>query len=339
MTIDEPSLARYLEAHWPGFKGPVTAEKFAGGQSNPTFLLTHAGGKAVLRKKPPGQLLKSAHAVDREYRVMKALGPTDVPVPDMYVLCEDDAVIGTAFFVMQYVEGRVIWDPAMPEATPADRAGVYDAMNAALAALHLVDIAKVGLSDFGKPGNYFARQLARWTENYRASETETIPEMDRLIAWLQQALPADDGRASLVHGDYRIDNMLFAHDAPRLLAIVDWELSTVGHPFADLAYQCMQWRLPNAGSFRGLDGVDRTTSGIPTEADYVALYGRRTGIGMIPDWSFHLAFAFFRLGAILQGVLKRALSGNASNPERAMKARKNVPVLARMALDVIEKEA
>ncbi|MGL4289389.1 MAG: phosphotransferase family protein, partial [Phreatobacter sp.] len=220
MTIDEPSLAAYLEAHWPGFKGPVTAEKFAGGQSNPTFLLTHAGGRAVLRKKPPGQLLKSAHAVDREYRVMKALGPTDVPVPDMYVLCEDEAVIGTAFFVMEYVEGRVIWDPAMPEATPADRAGVYDAMNAALAALHLVDIAKVGLSDFGKPGNYFARQLARWTENYRASETETIPEMDRLIAWLQQALPADDGRASLVHGDYRIDNMLFAHDAPRLLAIV-----------------------------------------------------------------------------------------------------------------------
>lgn len=338
MTIDEAALGTYLEAHWPGFKGPVKAEKFSGGQSNPTFLLTHAGGKAVLRKKPPGQLLKSAHAVDREYRVMKALWDTAVPVPDMYVLCEDDSVIGTAFFVMQFVEGRIIWDPAMPDATVADRAGVYDAMNAALAALHRVDVAAVGLSDFGKPGNYFARQLSRWTENYRASETDAIPDMDSLIAWLTEHLPADDGRASLVHGDYRIDNMLFAHDAPKLLAIVDWELSTVGHPFADLAYQCMQWRLPNEGSFRGLAGVDRAATGIPTEAAYVALYGERTGFGKIPDWQFHLAFAFFRLAAILQGVLKRALSGNASNPERALKARRNVPILARMALDVIEKE-
>jgi aminoglycoside phosphotransferase (APT) family kinase protein len=255
------------------------------------------------------------------------------------VLCEDDSVIGTAFFVMDYVEGRIIWDPAMPGADASDRAGVYDAMNAALAALHKVDYAAVGLADFGKPGNYFARQLTRWTENYRASETEAIPDMERLIVWLAASLPADDGRASLVHGDYRIDNMIFAQDAPKLLAIVDWELSTVGHPFADIAYQCMQWRLPNAGASRGLGGIDRQVLGIPSEADYVALYAGRTGIGAIPDWPYHLAFAFFRLAAILQGVLQRALSGNASNPERAMKMRENVPLLARMALDVIEREA
>lgn len=338
MTIDEVSLARYLESAWPGFRGPVKAEKFAGGQSNPTFLLTHAGGKAVLRKKPPGQLLKSAHAVDREYRVMKALGPTGFPVPKMHVLCEDDAVIGTAFFVMEYVEGRILWDPALPESDAAERAAIYDAMNAALAQLHLVDIEKAGLADFGRPGNYFARQLSRWTEQYRASETEVIEDMNALIAWLEKTLPADDGRASLVHGDFRIDNMIFAANEPRLLAVLDWELSTIGHPLADLSYQCMQWRLPNAGAFRGLAGIDRKAAGIPTEEDYVARYAARTGIGDIPHWTFYLAFSFFRLAAILQGVLKRALSGNASNPERAMKMRENVPVLARMALAVIEKD-
>lgn len=336
MIIDETALGAYLEAHWPGFRGPVKAEKFAGGQSNPTFLLTHAGGRAVLRKKPPGQLLKSAHAVDREYRVMKALGDTDVPVPKMYVLCEDDAVIGTAFYVMEWVDGRIIWDPAIPEVDNAHRSAIYDAMNAALAALHAVDPVKVGLADFGRPGNYFARQLTRWTEQYRASETETIADIDRVIAWLDQNLPPDDGRASLVHGDYRIDNMIFAHGEPRLLAILDWELSTIGHPFADIAYQCMHWRLPHAGSFRGLAGVDRRAIGIPTEEDYVARYCERAGLSGIPNWDFYLAFSLFRMAAILQGVLKRALSGNASNPARALQVRDNIPVLARMAVDVID---
>lgn len=336
MTIDETALGAYLEAHWPGFRGPVKAEKFAGGQSNPTFLITHAGGKAVLRKKPPGQLLKSAHAVDREYRVMKALGETDVPVPKMYVLCEDEAVIGTAFYVMEWIDGRIIWDPAIPEVDNDHRGAIYDAMNAALAALHAVDPARVGLADFGRPGNYFARQLTRWTEQYRASETETIADIDRVIAWLDKNLPPDDGRSSLVHGDYRIDNMIFAHGEPRLLAILDWELSTIGHPFADIAYQCMHWRLPHAGSFRGLAGIDRKAIGIPTEEDYVARYCARAGLAGIPNWDFYLAFSLFRMAAILQGVLKRALSGNASNPERALQVRDNIPVLARMAVDVID---
>lgn len=336
MTIDETALGAYLEAHWPGFRGPVKAEKFAGGQSNPTFLITHAGGKAVLRKKPPGQLLKSAHAVDREYRVMKALGDTDVPVPKMYVLCEDEAVIGTAFYLMEWIDGRIIWDPAIPEVDNDHRGAIYDAMNAALAALHAVDPAKVGLADFGRPGNYFARQLTRWTEQYRASETETIADIDRVIAWLDQNLPPDDGRSSLVHGDYRIDNMIFAHGEPRLLAILDWELSTIGHPFADIAYQCMHWRLPHAGSFRGLAGIDRKAIGIPTEEEYVARYCARAGLAGIPNWDFYLAFSLFRMAAILQGVLKRALSGNASNPERALQVRDNIPVLARMAVDVID---
>lgn len=338
MTIDEAALGRYLEAHWPGFKGPVTAEKFAGGQSNPTFMLTHAGGKAVLRKKPPGQLLKSAHAVDREYRVMKALGPTAVPVPRMYVLCEDDSIIGTAFYVMEYIDGRIIWDPVIPEVSNEERGAIYDAMNAALAALHTVDVEKVGLADFGKPGNYFARQLSRWTDQYRASETEDHPDINRTIAWLEQNLPPDDGRASLVHGDYRIDNMMFAKNRPELLAVLDWELSTIGHPFSDVAYQCMHWRLPHAGTFRGLAGIDRKAMGIPTEEDYVARYCARTGLDGIPNWGFYLTFSLFRMAAILQGVLKRALSGNASNPERALKVRDNIPVLGRMAVDVIDKE-
>ena len=338
MTIDEAALGRYLEAHWPGFKGPVTAEKFAGGQSNPTFLLTHPGGKAVLRKKPPGQLLKSAHAVDREYRVMKALGPTPVPVPRMYVLCEDDSVIGTAFYVMEYLDGRIIWDPVIPEVSNEERSAIYDAMNAALAALHTVDIEKAGLADYGKPGNYFARQLSRWTDQYRASETEDQPDINRAIAWLEKNLPPDDGRASLVHGDYRIDNMMFAKNRPELLAILDWELSTIGHPFSDIAYQCMHWRLPHEGTFRGLAGIDRKAMGIPTEEEYVARYCARTGIDGIPNWGFYLTFSLFRMAAILQGVLKRALTGNASNPERALKVRDNIPVLGRMAVDVIDKE-
>jgi len=333
--IDLAVLARYLEARLPGFKGPITAEKTPTGQSNPTFLLSSPSGRYVLRKKPPGQLLKSAHAVDREYRVMKGLETTDVPVPRMLHLCEDDAVLGTAFFVMEYVDGTVFWDPALPDLSKAQRTVVYDWENKALAALHLVDPAEVGLADFGKAGSYFARQRDRWTKQYRASETEHLADMETLISWLEANEPPDDGRVSLVHGDYRIDNMIFAKDASRLLAVIDWELSTLGHPFSDLAYQCMQWRLPNRDAMRGLADVDRPALGIPTEEAYVAKYCERVGIAGIPIWKFCLAFSFFRLAAIVQGVKKRGLEGNASNPEKARKSGEMVPILARMGAGVI----
>jgi aminoglycoside phosphotransferase (APT) family kinase protein len=333
--LDETALAKYLEARLRGFKGPVEAQKTPTGQSNPTFVLTSPSGRYVLRKKPPGQLLKSAHQVDREYRVMKALADTDVPVPRMLHLCEDDDVIGTAFYVMEFVDGTVFWDPALPELANAQRAKVYDEQNRALAALHAVDPAKVGLADFGRAGSYCARQRDRWTKQYRASETERLEDMETLIAWLERNEPPDDGRSSLVHGDYRIDNMIFAPDGSRLLAIIDWELSTIGHPFSDLAYQCMQWRLPNRDAMRGLADVNRTALGIPTEEEYVARYCARMGLPEIPHWTFCLAFSFFRLAAIVQGVKKRGLEGNASNPERARKSGEMVPVLARMGAGVI----
>jgi aminoglycoside phosphotransferase (APT) family kinase protein len=333
--IDTQALATYLEARLPGFKGPIAAQKTETGQSNPTFLLSSPSGRYVLRKKPPGQLLKSAHQVDREHRVMKALEATDVPVPRMLHLCEDDSIIGTAFFVMEFVDGTVFWDPALPELTNAQRAKVYDEQNRALAALHMVDPAKVGLADFGRPGSYFARQRDRWTKQYRASETEHQPDMETLISWLEKNEPPDDGRASLVHGDYRIDNMIFKPDGSRLLAIIDWELSTIGHPFSDLAYQCMQWRFPNHETMRGLAGVDRRALGIPTEEEYIARYCERTGIPNIPNWNFYLAFSFFRLAAIVQGVKKRGLEGNASNPEKALKSGERVPLMAKMGVEAM----
>ena len=243
----------------------------------------------------------------------------------MLHLCEDDSVLGTAFFVMEFVDGTVFWDPSLPELDKAQRAKVYDEQNRALAALHLVDPAKVGLADFGKAGSYFARQRDRWTKQYRASETEHIEDMETLIKWLEQNEPPDDGRACLVHGDYRIDNMIFEPDGSRLLAVIDWELSTIGHPFSDLAYQCMQWRFPNHETMRGLADVDRTALGIPTEEEYVAKYCERMGIAGIPHWKFCLAFSFFRLAAIVQGVKKRGLEGNASNPEKALKSGERVP--------------
>ncbi len=334
--LDTVALARYLEARLPGFKGPITAEKTPTGQSNPTFLLSSPSGRYVLRKKPPGQLLKSAHQIDREHRVMKALEGTDVPVPRMLILCEDESVVGTAFFLMEHVNGKVFWDPALPELTNPQRTKVYDEQNRALAALHLVDPVKVGLADFGRPGSYFARQRDRWTKQYRATETEHIEDMETLIKWLEQNEPPDDGRSSLVHGDYRIDNMIFAPDGSKLLAVIDWELSTIGHPFSDLAYQCMQWRFPNHETMRGLAGVDRRALGIPTEEEYVARYCERVGISGIPTWKFCLAFSFFRLAAIVQGVKKRGLDGNASNPEKALKSGERIPLMARMGVEVIE---
>jgi len=340
LAIDQTALGAYLEARIPGFAGLSAIEKFKSGQSNPTYLLIATSGRYVLRAKPPGQLLKSAHQVDREFRVMQALSATAVPVPGMLHLSSEDSPIGRMFYVMEFLDGRIFWDPSLPDLSGNEaRAAIYDAMNATLAALHDVDPAAAGLGDFGRPGSYFERQFARWTGQYRASETGTIADMDRLMSWLETHMPADDGRVSLVHGDYRLDNMIFAKDAPRVIAVLDWELSTLGHPFADLAYQCMQWRLPHASGFRGLGGIDRAAAGLPSEEAYVAAYCRRRGIEHIGDWSFFLAFSFFRLAAICQGVYRRALDGNASNPEKAKTYGEAVKLLAALAAELIGKES
>lgn len=333
--LDTAALDRWARAHVPGWRGPATARKFASGQSNPTYLVEGPSGRTVLRRKPPGQLLKSAHAVDREFRVMRALGSAGYPVAKALALCTDASVLGGDFYLMDFVEGRIFWDPLLPDLAREERGLVYDAMNAGLADLHRIDPAAVGLADFGRPGNYFARQFARWSEQYRASEVETIADMDALIGWLAANAPPDDGRVAIVHGDWRIDNLMFALDAPRLVAVLDWELSTLGHPFADLAYQCMQWRLPYEGTFRGLGGIDRAAQGLPSEEDYVARYCARMGLTGIVDWTYCLAFSFFRLGAILQGVYKRTLDGNASNPERGREMGRAVPVLARLACALV----
>lgn len=338
--LDSKALTPYLEAEIPGFHGLQAIEKFKAGQSNPTFLLTAKSGRYVLRAKPPGHLLKSAHQVDREYRVMRALAGTGVPVPKVLHLSGEASPIGRMFYVMEFVEGRIFWDPALPEiASNGERAAIYDAMNATLAALHDLDPAAVGLADFGKPGSYFERQLARWTSQYRASETDATGGMDRLILWLEENMPADDGANALVHGDYRLDNMIFATGEPKVVAVLDWELSTLGHPFADIAYQCMQWRLPHASGFRGLGGIDRAALGLPDEEAYVAAYCRRRGLAGIPGWTFCLAFSFFRLAAICQGVYKRSLDGNASNPEKAKMYGEAVTVLSQLAARLVDRAA
>jgi len=316
-TLDIESLGDYLTHHIPGFAAPVEADKFAGGQSNPTFKLTSADGSHyVLRRKPPGELLKSAHAVDREFRVISALRDTAVPVPHTHMLCEDDKVIGSMFYVMEYKEGRILWDPLLPEAADnTERSAIYDAMNETMAALHNVDVDAVGLRDFGRPGNYFERQLGRWSKQYRASETRTITAMESLMPWLAAHMPEDDGTVSLVHGDYRLDNMMFHPTEPRVIALLDWELSTLGHPLADLANQCMAWMLPREGRIKGLGGVDRAALGIPTDEAYIARYCERTGRKGIENWNFYLVFSLFRLAAILQGIVKRAQMGTASSAE------------------------
>jgi len=309
-------LGAWLARHIPGFGILRTASKFPGGQSNPTFLLEADSGRYVLRRKPPGELLKSAHAVDREYRVISALNASVVPVPRTLHLCDDESVIGSMFYVMEYLDGRVLWDPTLPQYDNERRARIYDEMNRVLVALHGVDPATVGLADFGQPGNYYARQISRWTRQYRAAETDRIDAMEVLIDWLPVNAPADDGRVSLVHGDYRLDNLMFHPQEDRIIAVLDWELSTLGHPFADLAYQCMQWRLPpGSAALRGLAGVDRNALGLPTEAQYVASYCARAGIDSIDHWNFYLAMSFFRLAAICQGVYKRGIDGNASSSE------------------------
>ena len=320
--FDVAALAMYLQEHIDGFDGPLTVEQFKGGQSNPTFKLITPSRSYVMRAKPgpAAKLLQSAHAIDREYRVMAALGGTDVPVAKMYTLCEDEAVVGRAFYVMEFVDGRVLWDQSLPGMTPAQRGAIYAEMNRVIAALHEVDHAAIGLEDFGKPGNYFARQIGRWSRQYKASETEHIDAMDRLIEWLPQHIPADDGaavnRPTIVHGDYRLDNLIFHPTEPRILAILDWELSTIGHPLADFSYHLMSWHIRPDG-FRGIAGLDLAALGIPSQAEYVEMYCKATGRTAIADVDFYLAYNMFRIAGILQGIMKRVVDGTAASAQAA----------------------
>ncbi len=319
--FDVAALERYMAGHVEGFRGRLRVRQFRGGQSNPTYYVETDGQAYVLRRKPPGQLLPSAHAVDREYRVITALAGTGVPVPRTYALCEDPAVVGTAFYIMEYVAGRVLTDPRLPAQSPAERSAIYDAMAGVLARLHTLDWRALGLGDFGKPGNYFARQIHRWTSQYRASETERIEAMERLIVWLPAHVPPGD-ETTLVHGDYRLGNMLIHPTEPRVAAVLDWELSTLGHPLGDLAYHCLPFRL-RPEQFEGFGGEERP-AGIPSEADYLAAYCKQTGRAGVPQWDWYLAFAMFRLAAIAQGIMGRVLAGTANDPnarDRGARAR------------------
>jgi aminoglycoside phosphotransferase (APT) family kinase protein len=311
LKFDQAGLERWLAENVADYAGPLTVTQFKGGQSNPTYKLETPGRTYVLRRKPPGNLLPSAHAVDREHRVMKALGETGFPVPAMRGLCEDDSVIGTAFYVMDFVEGRIFWDPYLSDLPTEERGAIYDASNATLARLHSVDPGAVGLGDYGKPGNYFQRQIGRWTKQYKAAETQPIPAMDQLIEWLPANAPEQE-RVSIVHGDYRLDNMIFHPTEPRVIAVLDWELSTLGDPLADFTYQLMQWRTPKEIR-SGFLGVDLASMGIPTEDEYVRAYCERTGRDGLDRLEFYFAYNIFRLAGIAQGVYARALAGNASN--------------------------
>ena len=334
--FDEGVLEDYLRAHISGFTGPMTVEQFKGGQSNPTYRITAGSGRYVLRRKPPGKLLPSAHAVDREYKVMTALGQTGFPVPKTYVLCTDESVIGTQFFLMDCVEGRIFWEQSLPGMTPAERGAIYDEMNRVIALLHSVDYQAIGLGDYGRPGNYFTRQIKRWSEQYRASETGRIAAMDNLIAWLPDNIPEGD-ETSIVHGDYRLDNMIFHPSEPRVLALLDWELSTLGHPLADFSYHCMSWHI-SPGAFRGIAGLDHAALGIPSEQEYIASYCRRTGRTGIANWNFYLAFGLFRIAAILQGIARRALDGTASSAQ-AVETGKRARPMAEMGWTLAKRVA
>ena len=337
-AVDTGALSAWLGAHLPGFEGPLTVEMFKGGQSNPTYKLITPQRAYVMRAKPGpvAKLLPSAHAIEREFRVMKALAGTGVPVAQMHALCEDESVIGRAFYVMECVDGRVMWDQSLPELERAQRGAVYDEMNRVLAALHSVRPVEIGLGDYGKPGNYFERQIGRWSKQYVASVTEPIDEMDRLMAWLPANIPAmarDERLVSVVHGDYRLDNLMFHRTEPRVLAVLDWELSTLGHPLADFSYHCMSWHIP-PGLFRGIGGLDLASLGIPSEAEYIARYCERTGFAtpaqLQADWNFYLAYNMFRLAAILQGIAKRVEAGTASSAQ-AVKSAAGARPMAEMA--------
>lgn len=321
-------LESYLAAHIDGFQGPVDVMRFKGGQSNPTYLLSTPTRQYVMRAKPgpAAQLLPSAHALEREFRVQSALADSAVPVTRMHCLCEDESVIGRVFYVMDFVEGRIFWDQSLPELTAAERGAIYDELNRVIVALHAVDIDASGLADYGKAGNYFIRQIDRWTRQYRASEIGTIEAMERLIEWLPQNIPYEaNPQVSLVHGDYRIDNVIFHPTEPRILAVIDWELSTIGHPLADFAYHLMSWHA-SPGFARGLAGLDLPALGIPSEPSYIATYERRIGHPVIGDWNFYLAYNLFRIAAIVQGIAKRVEDGTASSAQAAEHARQARPL-------------
>ncbi len=336
--VDIAALSVWLSRHLDGFKGPLTVEMFKGGQSNPTYKLITPQCQYVMRSKPGpvAKLLPSAHAIEREFKVMGALFGTDVPVARMFCLCDDESVIGRAFYVMEFVPGRVLWDQALPGMSKAERAAIYDEMNRVIAALHTVDPAARGLADYGKPGNYFERQIGRWSKQYAASITQPIAEMDKLIAWLPNHIPESargTGVTRIVHGDFRMDNLMFHATEPRVLAVLDWELSTLGHPLADFSYHCMAWHIP-PGAFRGIGGLDVQSLGIPTEDAYIRRYCERTGLttpdALKADWNFYLSYNLFRLAAILQGIAKRAETGTASSAQAANSGA-NARVLAEMA--------
>ncbi len=327
--FDQSALEDYLLTHVDGFRGPLEIKQFEGGQSNPTFMAQTPNQRYVIRKKPPGVLLKSAHQVDREFRVMSALGQTNVPVPKTYCLCEDESIIGTSFYVMECIEGRVFRDPSLAAETPTERAALWDSMNDTLAKLHSVDVDAIGLSDFGKPGNYFDRQIGRWTKQYMAAETTNIVEMGRLLEWLPNNIPADD-TVSIAHGDYRLENTICHPTEPRVIAILDWELCTLGHPLADLGYNCMPF---HNGDFAN---VDFSRYGLPTEKEYLERYCQRVGRPGIKQWNFYLAFSFFRLASIVQGVYKRGLDGNASSV-KALEYKDTCRELATIACQILDR--
>ena len=342
--FDIAALASYLHGHLPGFEGPLTVEQFKGGQSNPTFKLITPGRAYVMRAKPgpAAKLLASAHAIEREFRVMRALQGSEVPVARMLLLCEDESVIGRAFYLMEHVAGRVLWDPTLQGMLPTQRSALYDEMNRVIAALHQVDTEAVGLSDFGRPGNYFERQIGRWSKQYQASVTGPNPAMDQLMAWLPAHIPAsgrDEAEVAIVHGDFRLDNLMFHAERPQVLAVLDWELSTIGHPLADFSYHCMAWHIP-PGVFRGMGGLDLAALGIPTEAEYIRRYCERTGRpdpqGLQADWNFYLAYNLFRIAAICQGIAKRVETGTAAS-EQARATGANAPALAALGWDFAQR--
>ena len=322
-AFDVSILESWLMANMTGFEGPLSVEMFKGGQSNPTYKLITPKCAYVMRAKPGpvAKLLPSAHAIEREFAVMKGLSGTAVPVAQMNVLCEDEAIIGRAFYVMEFVAGRVLWDQSLPGMTNAQRGEIYDEMNRVIAALHSVKFAEQGLANYGKPGSYIERQIGRWSKQYAASQTQVIPEMDRLIAWLPANIPSsakDESLVSIVHGDYRLDNLMFHPTEPKVLAVLDWELSTLGHPLADFSYHCMAWHI-KPGSFRGIGGLDHQALGIPDEAEYIKRYCERTGFTtpekLALDWNFYMAYNLFRIAAILQGIAKRVVDGTASSEQ------------------------